>query len=296
MQFGKAAKRSSLKLAVALLSMATAPFCLARPLDDIVKSGYIDIALYSDFAPYSWKDADGTPRGIDVDIGRELAKAIGVEPRFMIRQAGENIDGDLRNNIWRGDLVDKKMADVMLHVPQDRGLQAPVPGEIEPRNDLVHFCCGYHLETFAVVVDPTIIKAKTFAPFVRRKIGVEVDTVPDFFLSAAFGGQLMNSIVRTRTFAGAMKAFEEGEVTAVMATRAQVEWILENTAREAAIITPPTPGIVRADWPVGLAVRTDSRDVAYEFGLVLEKLAASGRLDEIMRGYGVTYVPVPVND
>jgi len=286
--------RSSLTGAVALL--ATASFSHARQLDDVVKSGFVDFALYSDFAPYSWVETDGTPRGIDVDIALELAKDIGVEPRFMVRIAGENLDADLRSNIWRGDIVDKKMADVMMHVPQDKGLIAPVAGEVEPRNDLVHFCCGYHLEKFAVVVDPEIITANTFAPFMRRKIAVEVDTVPDFFLSAAFGGQLMNSVVRARDFNGAAEAFETGEVTAVMATQAQAEWIVRNTRRQTKIIHPPTPGIVRADWPVGVAVRTDSRDLGYAIDLALEKLAQNGRLKEIMAAYGVTWVPVPVRN
>ncbi len=286
---------SSLSCA-AVAFLAAAPFCLARPIDDVVKSGYLDVAVYTDFAPWSWTDETGKPRGIDVDIAAELASAIGVEVRYMVRIAGENIDADLRSNIWRGDIVDRKMADVMMHVPQDRGLIAPVPGELEPRNELVHFCCGYYQERFAVVVDPAIITANTFAPFVRRPIAVEVDTVPDFFLSAAFGGQLMNSVFRARTFEQAAQAFEKGEVTAVMASYAQAEWIVRNSARATRIMRPPTPGIVREDWPVGLAVRTDSRDLAYEFDLVLEKLAQSGRLREIMADYGVTYTPVPVRE
>ena len=273
-----------------------APLSLARPLDDVVKSGYLDVALYEDFKPYSWTDESGKPRGIDVDIGAELAKAIGVEVRYMVRIAGENLDADLRSNIWRGDIVEKKMADVMLHVPQDKGLIAPVPGELEPRNDLVHFCCGYHLETFAVLVDPDLIRANSFAPFVYNKIAVEVDTVPDFFLSAAFGGQLMNSVVRARTFDDAVDVFERGETAALMATKAQVEWVLTNTKRKVKIMQPPTPGIVRKDWPVGLAVRTDSRDLGYAFDLELEKMAADGRLEKIMKAYGVTYTPVPIND
>lgn len=286
---------SSLGCAVAGL-LAAVPFSFARPLDDVVKSGYLDIALYEDFRPYSWTDESGKPHGIDAEIGAELAKAIGVEPRYMIRLAGENLDADLRGNIWRGDIVEKKMADVMLHVPQDKGLIAPVPGEAEPRNDLVHFCCGYQLETFAVLVDPDEIRANSFAPFVYNKIAVEVDTVPDFFLSAAFGGQLMNSIIRGRTFDEAMQTFERGDATALMATKAQVEWVLANTKRKAKIIQPPTPGIVRRDWPVGLAVRTDSRDLGYAFDLELEKMAEDGRLEKIMKAYGVTYTPIPIED
>lgn len=277
------------------LGVTIASFSQARPLDDIVKSGYIDVAVYDDFAPFSWKDADGQYRGIDIDIARELAKSIGVEMRVLMRQAGENLDADLRANIWRGDIVGLKMADVMMHVPQDRGLQELQPGESEPRNDLVHFCCKYQLQTFAEIVDPEEITGKTFAQFVYKKIGVEVDTVPDFFLTSAFGGQLMNSIVRSVTFARAMLGFENRDVPAVMATRAQVEWILKNTSRKAKIVQYPTPDIIRKDWPVGLAVRTDSRDVGYAFELELEKLAASGRLKEIMASYGVTYTPVPVD-
>jgi ABC-type amino acid transport substrate-binding protein len=105
----------------------------------------------------------------------------------------------------------------------------------------------------------------------------------------------MNSIVRSVTFAKAMQGFENGDVPAVMATRAQAEWILKNTARKAKVVRYPTPDIIRKDWPVGLAVRTDSRDVGYAFELELEKLAASGRLKEIMASYGVTYTPVPVD-
>lgn len=279
-----------------VLGMATASFSQARPLDDIVKSGYIEVAVYDDFAPFSWKDADGQYRGIDIDIARELAGSIGVELRIMMRQAGENLDADLRANIWRGDIVDRKMADVMMHVPQDRGLQELQPGEVDPRNDLVHFCCKYQLQTFAEIVDPDEITGKTFAQFVYKKIGVELDTVPDFFLTGAFGGQLANSIVRAPTFSKAMQSFEEGDVTAVMATRAQAEWILKNTRRKARIAQFPTPDIIRKDWPIGLAVRTDSRDVGYEFEQVLEKLAASGKLEEIMAAYGVTYTPVPIDD
>jgi ABC-type amino acid transport substrate-binding protein len=277
------------------LGVTIASFSHARPLDDIVKSGYIDVAVYDDFAPFSWKDADGQYHGIDIDIAGELAKSIGVEMRVMMRQAGEDLDDDLRANIWRGDMVGRKMADVMMHVPQDRGLHEMQPGEVEPRNDLVHFCCKYQLQTFAEIVDPEAITGKTFAQFVYKKIGVEVDTVPDFFLTSAFSGQLMNSIVRSVTFAKAMQGFENGDVPAVMATRAQVEWILKNSKRPAKIVQYPTPDIIRKDWPVGLAVRTDSRDVGYAFELELENLAASGRLKEIMASYGVTYTPVPVD-
>jgi ABC-type amino acid transport substrate-binding protein len=280
----KTSKRFSLRLAVVVFGMATASFCLssagARPLDDVIKSGYLDVAVYEDFKPYSWSE-NGQPKGIDVEIAREIAKKMGVEPRIVVRVAGENLDTDLRYNIWRGELSTFKMVDMMMHVPQD--------------NDQVHFCCSYQLESFAVIADPKVLTVNTYAPFVYNKIGVEVDTVPDFFLTNAFGGQLMQSIVRRPTFNQTIELWEKGEVSVVMATRAQVEWIKKNTSREARVASPPTPDIVRRNWPVGLAVRTDSRDLGYEMDLHLEEMAKSGRLAEIMSAYGVTYTPIPTN-
>lgn len=284
----------SQKLAVAGMMLVAATFSHARPLDDVVKSGYLDIAVYEDFKPYSWSD-NGMPRGIDVDIATEIAKRLGVEPRIVVRVAGETLDTDLRYNIWRGELTTKKVVDVMMHVPQDKGLHQLQPGETEPRNDLVHFCCAYQQESFGVIADPEVLTVNTYAPFVYNKIGVEVDTVPDFFLTNAFGGQLMQSIVRRSTFNQTVDLWEKGEVSAVMAMRAQVEWIARNTKRNARVASPPTPDIVRRDWPVGLAVRTDSRDLAYEMDLHLEEMAKSGKLAEIMSAYGVTYTPVPTN-
>jgi polar amino acid transport system substrate-binding protein len=41
----------------------------ARSFDDIIESKYINIAVYNDYPPYSYLDAD-TARGIDVDIAK----------------------------------------------------------------------------------------------------------------------------------------------------------------------------------------------------------------------------------
>jgi len=284
----------SLKLAVTGVAMVAASFSFARPLDDVTKSGYLDVAVYEDFKPYSWSE-NGAARGIDVDIISEIAKRMGVEPRIVVRVAGENLDMDLRYNIWRGELSTKKVVDVMMHVPQDKGLHQLQPGEVEPRNDLVHFCCAYQLESFGVIADPDVLTVNTYAPFVHARIGVEVDTVPDFFLSNAFGGQLMQSIVRRPTFNQTIDLWEKGEVSGIMAMRAQVEWMAKTSKRKAKIASPPTPDIVRRNWPVGLAVRTDSRDLGYEMDLHLEEMAKSGKLAEIMSAYGVTYTPIPTN-
>ncbi len=254
----------------------------ARPYDEVIASGKLVVFVYEDYAPYSWYEGDEL-RGIDVEIGRAFGEKLGVDIEFLVRGADENIDDDLRVNIWKGDLIHRKAADVMLHVPVDK--------EVDIRNELAVITSPYFLEQMAVVVDSEELpELPTFARFVYNPIAVEVDTAGDFFLSNAFGGRLHSSIRRGRTFADAVEVFESGEASGLMGSRAQAEWVSDGSARETSIHQPPMPGIVRQSWPIGIAIKHDSRDLGYALGDVITELIVSGRLEKITESYGVSYV------
>lgn len=253
----------------------------ARPLDDVRRSGTLVIAVYKDFAPWSF-EVDGEPQGIDVEIGKILAAGIGVRAEFMVRMAGEDVDTDLRANVWRGDVVEKKRADVMLHVPVDHDLQL--------RNTEAVICCRYGEERMAVAFDPDKVPVKSFAAFRSRRIAVELDSTGDIWLSAAFGGALGANIDRGRTFAAAAETFLSGRDPALMAPRAQLEWVAAKAPHPVAIEEWPMLGIVRSSWPIGLAVRDNSRDLGHALDQVIEDATADGRLDEAHRRFGVTRI------
>jgi len=118
----------SLLLCMALGFASLCTSALARPYDDVIESGNITIFVYSDYAPYSWQDESGNYHGIDVEVARYVANYLGVELNLLMRGADENLDDDLRINIWKGDLIHRRVADVMLHVPVDK--------EVDARNDL----------------------------------------------------------------------------------------------------------------------------------------------------------------
>ena len=55
-----------------------------RTYDEMIAAGELKVAVYKDFAPYSFEDA-GQPRGVDVELADALAKALGVKVlRFSI--------------------------------------------------------------------------------------------------------------------------------------------------------------------------------------------------------------------
>lgn len=266
-------------LGSALVVACASTAAVARPLERVKQSGVLVVAVYRDFAPWSFEE-NGEAKGIDVEIGKILAESLGVRAEFMVRMAGEDVDGDLRANVWRGDIVEKKMADVMLHVPVDHDLAL--------RNDMAVICCRYGEERMAIAFDPAAVPVKSYAAFRSRRIAVELDTTADIWLSAAFGGAIGPNIERGRTFEQAAQSFLSGRVPALMAPRAQLEWAVRGAKRPISIEEWPMLGIVRSSWPIGLAVRFDSRDLGHALDAAIEAARDDGRLAAAHGRFGVT--------
>ena len=59
--------------------------------------GALTVAVYRDMPPFHDKG-----QGIDVDLAAALAQALGVKLSLMSFPAGEDMDDDLRNMVWKG--------------------------------------------------------------------------------------------------------------------------------------------------------------------------------------------------
>jgi hypothetical protein len=105
-----------LKLSVLILLLSITSF--ARSIDDIKASGEIVIAIYEDFPPYSFME-NGVVKGIDIELGKKVAKSLNAKPIWYFTSFDENLAADLRNSISRGNKVHKTKADVMFRIPYD---------------------------------------------------------------------------------------------------------------------------------------------------------------------------------
>ncbi|GGB93235.1 hypothetical protein GCM10011352_19120 [Marinobacterium zhoushanense] len=284
---------------LALCSLVLGGQAQARLYDDVVASGYIRIGVYRDFPPYSYLK-DDQPAGIDVDLGRAIAEDLGVEFRVHWITPDETLEDDLRNNVWRGSVFDKSdenplalkdVADVMMRVPYDRDYAYKRDDQGLLINEQVVMTSPYHQERWQLAFDSQKLESvKTLAKFQYHPIGVEVDSLPAFYLTTALQGRMREN---TRHFANPRVAFDamkSGQVSAVMAMRSEIDWLLhEDGSVRYRRAENGFPSMGKQAWDIGIAVREGDRDLGYAVDGVFERMISDGSMAGLFSKYGLTY-------
>jgi ABC-type amino acid transport substrate-binding protein len=254
---------------------------VGQSLDEIIDRGFIEIGVYEDFAPYSWAEGD-VARGVDVEIGRLIAASIGVEARFVRFAADESVDSDLRNNVWKGHYINDKVVNVMMRVPYNRDLAI--------RNELVVLTGQYQNEKVAIAYDEAFYEdAKPVPAYFRYdKVGVENDSIADFYLSGIGNGAMISNITRFRTPAQAMDALRAGDVRAAMGARGQLEW---GAGDGIAVHAPVLPGLAVGEWTIGVAVRMNWRALGYAADDAIRAAVDDGTMAKIYADHGLSWSP-----
>lgn len=275
-----------LALACALLCAGSlaAPAASAQsaPAVETQQAGRLRIAVYDSFPPYSAKG-----KGIDIAIGRELARRLGLEPEVVEFKADEDMNDDLRNMVWKGHYLGTRPADVMMHVPVD--------ARLAEANEQVRIFAPYHLESLAVVRDPKRVPpvagsaAKALEVFTREKIGVEVASLADDFLLGVLSGRLRNNVTHFPTVADAIAALKKGEIAAVMGSRAETEAALGRDDKRFEMSGVTLPELRVKGWSLGMAVKADNGPLADALGKAMIDVQRDGTLAKIFAEHGVTH-------
>lgn len=257
---------------------------MASPLAKVKETGALRVAVYKDNRPWSWR-REGKLVGIDVDLAQAIAGKLGVRLDAAELVADESVDDDLRNAVWKGGLLGFMACDLMMHVPYDRGFAA--------RNDQVAIVAPYCRESFAIACGNEAADCEVPpAQFRGKRIGVELDSIPDFYMLGAVGGALKQDVVHYPTGTDAMTALVDGKADVVMASRAQIETVLADHPspgihrRKGPLPAAPSPG-----WDIGMAVKENSRTLGDAVEEIVTAMAGSGELAAIFARYGVSHVP-----
>ncbi len=252
---------------------------VGQELDQIQDQGHMLFAVYEDFPPYSWEEG-GQPRGVDIEIARLIAEDLGVEARFNFVDAGENLEADLRNNIWQGPVIGGRVSNVMMRVPYDSAFKCRV--------EQVVFTGQYAAESIAIAYDKASYPDEKPVPAYFRydTVGVENDSIADFYLTSFVGGQLAGNIRHFPTMADAMDALSNGEVMASMGPLSQLEFGLSDSSD---VHQPPLAGFAVSKWTLGVAVNFRYRPLSYAVDDAINYALQDGRIPAIYESYGLTF-------
>jgi polar amino acid transport system substrate-binding protein len=251
--------------------------------DEIMARGYIEIGVYEDFAPYSWRDSSGQLQGVDVALARLIAEALGVDLRVTDLPADEDVDTDLRNYIWRGHYMGRRVVNVLMRVPYNR--------ELDYRNELAALTGRYAQERIAIAYRRSDYPDEPPWPgsFTTRTVAVENHSLSDFYLTGLQQGALIRNMTRRRTLPEAMDLLRAGEVSAVMGIRSRLEHYLRD-APEFAVESGPLPGLAIGSWPIGIATAFyTARMLSYEVDDILTEAVRDGRVEAIYHAHGLTW-------
>lgn len=272
-------------------ALAQADVVRVRAFDDIIESGVLKVAMYENFPPYSYQQ-DGQPRGVDVELARKLAEGLSLKLEVLWVTPDETLDDDLRNFIWKGHyLRPGVLADVMLRVPYDREFAYKRNELGEMINELVVMFGPYQRERWQTAYDDRRIEdVPSVAVFQYHPIGVEVDSVPSFYLSSVFEGRLAKNLHHYPSVQQAFAALKEGEVDATMAMRGEIEWLMAQAGdSHLKLAENAYPNMGKQVWDLGMAVHESNRQLAYALEEVLEPLILEGGMEKLYAKHGLHY-------
>jgi ABC-type amino acid transport substrate-binding protein len=278
---GDAAREAAVRRRTLLAAAAGFVPLAARAQDSgalarIRTRGSLVVAVYNDLPPFS---VGG--EGIDVDLARALAKALDLQASLMPFSAGENMDDDLRNMVWRGHYLGFGPADVLLHVPVDAPLMRS--------NPRVSIFAPYWRERLVMARDAKrVAKGEVHADFAGQKIAVAGQSLAGWLLIGADGGAWREQLVTTwKDGAAAARALRDGQVAAAAGQASEIESLLGGDARFA--IEPLPVPRMRDGWAIGCAVKKESSDLAQAVQGAMNTLAGNGELTRIFAKAKLTW-------
>ena len=245
-------------------------------LEKVKKRGRLSVGLYTAMPPFH---VDG--RGIDVELARALAGKLGVEFSPLPFPAGENMDDDLRNMVWRGHYLGYGPADVLLHVPVDRPLMAG--------NPRVQIFGPYYRDQVMLARDlAKLPDLPSLDALGQGAVAVPGLSLAGWLMLGADSGRYRAQLkTHWKDGTEAAAALARGEVVAAAGQASELESVLGRDERFA--IEPLPLPQARNGWVVGMAVKKDATDLAHALQGGLNELVAAGRVHEIFTQAGVRW-------
>lgn len=255
-------------------------------LADLAKiraNGTLKVALYKDNAPFSG-GPNNDMAGLDVALAEGLARQLQLKLSLLPFDAGEKMNDDLRNMVWRGHYMGYGPADIMLHVPVDKYL-------IQQNRQVLIF--APYMRQVQVLLHDTRKLAEVNGPddLKGHSLVAERGTGTASVLMGHNNGLLRSQVTLHNSGMGAAKAVLDGQATAAYVLRSQAESAMARAGNKQAywaMTSMPLPGIPENGWPLGMAIKTENKDLGQALESAMKGLRESGELLAMFQQNGMT--------
>lgn len=246
-------------------------------LEKICQGGVLKVAVYKDFLPFS---ADN--QGIDVDLAEALSKKLQLKLSLLPFPAGENLNDDLRNMVWKGHYLGYGPADVLMHVPVDKRLAA--------ENGQVEIFAPYHRESVRLVRNSkTVPEFENLDALSGKTIGVEKISISAVVLLGEQNGKFRDGVKIYTSPIEALQDLKAGKLDAVLASQSEIESVFKGDSNFP-VNQVSFPRLPNKGWVVGMAVKKSEPELAKLLQKATDELVASGEMARIFGKYGVNVV------
>lgn len=275
-------KRRSLLQAAALLPLS-GPVAWAQAQDStdamarIRARGSLIVAVYNTMPPFNMNGS-----GIDVQIAEQLAHELGVKLNLLPFNAGEGMEDDLRNMVWKGHYLGFGPADVLLHVPVDKPLM--------DSQKQVLILAPYYKETVAMAYQVgRVPRLDSLADLKGLKVAVAGQTLAGWLLLGADDGAYREQLM-TRMDDGteAARLLLSGEVAVAAGNASELHSVLKGD-KQYRVIPMPIPRAPRNGWAVGMAVKKNATDLARALQTAVNDMSKDDRMSKIFAGQSVPW-------
>ena len=280
---GKISRRQSIGF---LLALGVSPVFAEGDLDDLAKiraKGTLKVAVYKDNAPFS-SGVAGDMLGLDVALAEALAKQLNLKLALLPFDAGENMNDDLRNMVWKGHYLGYGPADVMLNVPVDKYLIQ--------QNRQVTIFSPYMRQLPVLFHDPRKL-AQIHDPdeLKGHKLAAERGTGTASALMGHHSGLLKSQVSLFNSGVDAATAVLSGQVDAAYVLRSQAEAAVAQSKTnqgEFLISQLSLTGLPENGWPLGMAIKSGYKDLGQALDVAMKELRENGELLAMFKARGMT--------
>jgi ABC-type amino acid transport substrate-binding protein len=246
-------------------------------------SGVLKVAVYKANPPFSDGPAQAM-EGLDVALAAALAKELGLRLVLLPFDAGENMNDDLRNMVWRGHYLGYGPADVMLQVPVDRHLMN--------ENRQVLIFAPYLRQMLMVLHDTRRVPELRSADDLKGlPLVAERGSGAASVLMGHAGGLLRDRVAIVDTGVQAAQAVADGKAAAAYVTRAQAESVMFRQpadSRHLRLSELQLPGMLVSGWPVGLAIKAGHKELGQALEAAMHAVRSRGEMQTLFRTQGLT--------